>query len=119
LFTDEEVTKWIEFRGIKYKPSIVVNSGPDNEGATPLFVEVQHILIQKNGNCGHNVWFVGEKFRTVYFNSHFHAWHVERLFPVQIISLDARSLAYYTPLSIHSQIYKDDRLTLVSPRYHI
>jgi hypothetical protein len=119
MWSEVYAAKWIELRGIKYKPSVVVHSASDKENLTPSFIEVEHIIIHKNGNSENNVWFVGEKYTAVYFNSHFHSWCVERQVPAQIVSLDARSLVYYTPLIMHTQLYKGDRLSLVSPRYHI
>lgn len=110
--------KWVEIRGIKYKPSAVVLCGTENE-STPTFIEVQHILVWHSDSSNRNICFVGDKLNTLYFNSHYHSWCVEKRIPRDVASFNPRTLVYCTPLSVSRQVYRGDRVELVSVRYHV
>ena len=118
MYCEFYAAKWVEVHGIKYKPSVVIHCGTEHEN-TPVFLEVQHILVRQSSGSSPNIWFVGQKLNTLYFNSHFHSWCVERPIPHEIASFDPTTLLYCTPLTVSRQVYHGDRVELVSVRYHV
>ena len=118
MYSELYDANWIEITGVRYKHSAVVMCGIESE-TTPIFIEVQHILVRNSASLGQAVWFVGEKFETRYFNSHFHAWCVEKQLPAVTMSVDPRTLTYTTPVSLCGKVYEGNRIKLIALRYHV
>lgn len=89
------LANWVSVRGITYKPGMCVLSGFDGNDNNPVFLEVENIFVRDGGQ---HIWLCGNKLQTRYFDTHYHAWVVERMHPHCISCVAPACLQYYRPL---------------------
>ena len=105
---------WIEVRGIRYKPGCYVLARVDLD--VPVFMHVVNIFIRSPGD---NIWLYGTKLVTKVFNSHYHAWMVEKQLPAEPMCVSPLQLIYPVPVMVNGVRQHDDDILLVGLRYHV
>lgn len=104
--------KWIEVKGVRYKPQCIVVCGIEGDG--PVLMLVEHILIRDEKS-----WFVGAKLATGDFIQHFHAWSVHQPCQRHLMATSCTGITYHSPLSMAQVHHNGEDLCFVTLRHRI
>ena len=106
---------WIEVKGTRYQRGCTILAALEDSNIVPVFVTVKHIFIRDSGI----IWFIGERYKTLYFNSHFHSYVVRTCSPSQLMHVSPGDLFYYWPVAVHKMTNTECEQLLMGLRYRI
>lgn len=113
LFGDVFLAKWANVFGTKYRPGMMVVIDRTNDFC-PVFGEITHILVVRD-----NVQLILERWTTLHFSKHYHAYAVMPNLPAVINVSSVGCLIDHHPLHAVKSYSKDDTQFYISTRYRI
>jgi hypothetical protein len=93
------LANWVSVCGITYKPGMCVLSSFAGDDNYPVFLEIENIFVRDHGQ---HIWLSGEKLNTLYFDTHYNAWIVDRIFSRCTACVDPVCMQYYRPVVLKS-----------------
>ena len=115
LFFELFEANWIEVKGTKYQRGCTVLSCLEEDDNIPVFMTVQHIFV-RDGNI---MWLVGERHKTQYFDSHFHAYLVLPCSQNRLLCVSPSNLLYYWPVTVQAMHIAGEEQLMIGLRHRI
>ena len=116
LFDDVFVTSWIKISGTTYRKGMIMVIKGCTDEHDPTFGKIHEVLVL--AEC--EVKLIIEKWFTVGFSRHLHAYEARPCEPRELVSYDIEQLPYYHPLhatKAHIEVIDPDCNWYISPRH--